>query len=46
MYRNFNAVVGRPFRVAIPGACSDSCKAKALPYVLNREKPPKGLIQL
>jgi len=30
------ATVGRPFRVAIPGTCSDSCKAKALPYVLNR----------
>jgi|GEM_PF-2492341 len=28
------ATVGRPFRVAIPRACSDSCKAKALPYVL------------
>ena len=25
--------VGRPFRVAIPGAYSDSCKAEALPYV-------------
>ena len=30
------ATVGRPFRVAIPSACPDSCKAKALPYVLNR----------
>jgi len=31
------ATVGRPFRVAIPGACSDSYKAKALPYVYVRE---------
>ena len=30
------ATVGRPFRVAIPSVCSDSCKAKALSYVLNR----------
>jgi len=29
------ATVGRPFRVAIPSACSNSYKAKALPYVLS-----------
>ena len=32
LYRNFKATAGRPFRVATPGAYSDSCKAKALPY--------------
>ncbi len=40
------ATVGRPFRVAIPGACSDSCKAKALPYVLSIKqiKVAEGII--
>ena len=31
-----NIKEGRPFRVAIPGMYSDSCKAKALPYVQKR----------
>ena len=40
MYRNFNAVVGRPFRVALLRV--DSRKAEACPTY--KKKPPKGLI--
>jgi len=38
------ATVGRPFRVAIPSACSGSGKAKALLYVL-KIKVAEGLIK-
>ena len=45
MFRNFNVTVGRPFRVAIPSACSDSCKAKALALHIKQIKVAVGLIQ-
>ncbi len=46
MSGNFKPTVGRPFRVAIPGAWSESRKAKALPYVLSIKqiKVAEGLI--
>ena len=42
-FQPFVPVVGRPFRVA-PVACANSRKAEALPYMLNRQKPPMALL--